>query len=123
MFDLYALEHNGRKDLLDFLIDLKASSVQQFRKLTKLLDRTVDFGLIKNEEMFKRLTVDIYEFKTHGGVRVLCFIDGRSIIVLTNGFKKRKKYDDELVKANNLRVTYLSEKMNNTLERRNDQIA
>jgi len=115
VFDIFALEHNGRRELLDFLVDLQMSSRREFVKLTRYLDWTKDSGLLKNEYIFKRLTIDIYEFKTHGGIRILCFVDGRSIVVLTNGFKKKKKYDDEISKAANLRLAYLSAKQNDQL--------
>jgi hypothetical protein len=114
-FDLYALEHNGRRELLDFLVELRASANAEFLKLLRAFDRTAACGLMKNEQRFKRLTPDIYEFKTFGGVRVLCFREGRSIIILTNGFKKKKKYDDEIVKAKHLRSAFLTAKTDGCL--------
>lgn len=115
-FDIYALEVNGRRELLEFLVELKAHAGQDFVRLTRLFDRTAENGrIMRNEQMFKRLTVDIHEFKTFGGVRVLCFFDDRSIIVLTNGFKKKKKYDDEITRAENLRLAYLAAKRSRTL--------
>jgi Phage derived protein Gp49-like (DUF891) len=116
VFDIYALEHKGRRELLNFLVELRMSSRQEFTKLVRYFDWTKDTGIIKNEYIFKRLTVDIYEFKTRGGVRVLCFFDERSMVILTNGFKKKKKYDDEITKAENLRRAYFDAKLNNELK-------
>jgi hypothetical protein len=119
-FDIYALEQNGRRELLDFLIELKGSSKKDFDRLTSLFDRTADIGRIRNEYMFKRLTSDIYEFKTFTGVRVLCFFDGRNIVILTNGFRKKKKYDDEIGRAAHLRANYLNAKINGCLTYREE---
>jgi len=117
---VYALEQNGRRELWDFLFDLKASSCKDFARLVSLFDRTAEYGRIKNEQMFKYLANDIYEFKTFGGFRVLCFFDGGRMIVLTNGFKKRKDYSAEIQKAVNLRVNYLNAKSNGCLTYRED---
>ncbi len=113
--DIYALEQNGRREMSDFLIALKESSWKDFARITVLFDRTADFGRIKNEYMFKRLTPDIYEFKTPGGVRILCFFDGECMVILTNGFKKRNKYDPEITRAINFRVNYLTAKREGSL--------
>jgi hypothetical protein len=120
--DIYALEQNGRCELMDFLIALEASSVQDFARITRLLDYTAKNGRIRNEQMFKRLTPDIQEFKTFGGVRVLCFFDGRCMVILTNGFKKKKKYDDEITRAENIRVNYLNAKREGCLTYREENL-
>jgi hypothetical protein len=122
MFDIYALEHNGRCELLDFIQALETSSGPELAKLIRLLDWTADSGKLRNPEKFKSLTDDIHEFKTHGGVRVLCFFDGRNIIVLTNGFIKKKNYGPEIERANNLKLTYLSTKRNQSLTYRDEII-
>jgi Phage derived protein Gp49-like (DUF891) len=122
IFDFYALEHNGRCEILDFMIDIRSSAGAEFAKLIRSLDWTTDNGLMRAEERFKRLSPNVYEFKTRGGVRILCFLDGRSIIVLTNGFRKKKKYDDEIRRAENLRSAYLEAKMNNAIGYREELI-
>jgi hypothetical protein len=109
-FDICALEDDGRCELLDFLRILAIANDREFAKLLKDLDRTADNGLIRNREKFKLLVDGIYEFKTYGGVRVLCFLDGRCMVVLTNGFMKKKKYDSEIERAINLRVKYMNAK-------------
>ncbi len=115
LFDFYAMEQDGQCDLLDFLMELKKSNEREFHKLVKDFDRTADVGVIRNMEKFKALDDGIHEFKTYGGVRVLCFFDGRLIIV-TNGFMKRKKYDSEISKAINLRVKYRNAKQSASLK-------
>src|ERR1700733_2136195 len=109
-YDIYAIEHEEDRALLDFLIALRDSDDAEFRKLLSSFDQTAASGLIKNEHRFKRLTVDIYEFRTFDGIRVLCFIESGSRIVLTNGFKKNQGYDDEIAKAEGLRLAFLSAK-------------
>lgn len=114
-FDIYTLEHDGSREMADFLVALQESNTAEFAKLLRALDRTADFGLIKNDQRFKQLTADIYEFKTYGGIRVLCFLDQRSIVVLTNGFTKRKKYDGEVERAEHLRQAFVYAKTNGCL--------
>jgi len=115
MFDFYAIEQNNQCSLRDFLVEISRSNPVEFNKLIKDFDRTSDNGLIRNPEKFKALSDGINEFKTHGGIRVLCFIDGMRIIVLTNGFMKRKKYEPEITRAINLRAKYIESKLNNSL--------
>jgi hypothetical protein len=119
--DIYVLEHNGRIALMDFLSGLESSAHKEYVKIMALLARTADHGpMYGNYERFKRLRDDIFEFKTHGGVRILCFFDGRSIIVLTNGFKKKKEYADEIIRAVHLRTAYMNAKINDSLTYRDE---
>jgi hypothetical protein len=120
VFDLYALELSGRCELLQFLSEICGSAPAEFGKLIRLFDWTTQYGTLNNKEKFKRLNADVQEFKTNGGVRVLCFRDGRSIIVLTNGFKKKKDYADEIARAEQLRVLYLNAKANDSLTYREE---
>jgi hypothetical protein len=114
-YEIFALEDNGQCDLLDFLFEVQQSNSAEFGKLVRDLDRTAENGLMRNPEKFKMLSAGIHEFKTHGGIRVLCFLDGKRIIVLTNGFMKKKKYDSDIQRAVNLRVKYADAKLNNSL--------
>lgn len=72
-----------------------------------------------NPELFKKLSDDIWEFRTlYQGVqyRLLAFWDKTStidtLVVSTHGFiKKRSKVpDNEIQKAVNIRIKYLAEK-------------
>jgi|ERR1039458_2311802 transketolase C-terminal domain/subunit len=119
-YEIYALEDGGRCEVLDFLSILAVANQREFEKLIKDFDRTADTGLIRNPEKFKLLVDGIYEFKTYGGVRILCFLDGRHIVVLTNGFMKKKKYDSEIQRAINLRVKYMNAKANYSLTYREE---
>ena len=68
------------------------------------------FG-IRNQEKFKRLEENLYELKA-AQVRLLFFIEGRSIVIVTNGFlkKTRKTPDPEIRRARTLRALYLEAK-------------
>jgi hypothetical protein len=115
--EIYALEQNGKSELLEFLAGIPE---KERIPLMRALDWTAEQGLLRNERRFKRLTDEISEFKTHGGIRVLCFMDGRRIVVLTNGFTKKKKYDSEIRRAENLRLAYLAAKQNECLTYREE---
>jgi hypothetical protein len=121
-YDIYALEEGGRCEILDFLTTLKQSNSVEFNRLTALFDVTADTGRIKNPQKFKYLDDGIYEFKTYGGVRVLCFIDGQCIVVLTHGFMKKKKYESEIKHAVNVKYKYTIAKSQGTLFYQNDDL-
>jgi phage-related protein len=121
-YDIYAIEDGGRCEILDFLSSLEASNRVEFSKLIALFDMTADMGRITNPHKFKLLDDGIYEFKTHGGVRVLCFFDGRCIVVLTHGFMKKKKIDSEIKRAVNLKYKYVVAKAQNTLFYKNEDL-
>lgn len=46
---------------------------------------------IRNEEKFRKIEQGIYELKTRNLVRFLCFYGVNRTIILTHGFKKRKR--------------------------------
>ena len=115
-YDIYALEEGDRCEIADYLRLLKESNNIEFAKLTALFDWTADVGKIKNPQKFKLLDDGIHEFKTHGGVRVLCFFDGRCMVILTNGFMKKKKYEPEIKRALNLKYKYVIAKADSTLK-------
>lgn len=121
--NIYALEQNERNDLLAFLLELKRSAGKEYAKLLRALTWTAENGpMYRVPERFKRLNENIFEFKTHGGVRVLCFFDGLSLIILTNGFKKKKEYADDICRAENIRMAYLNAKMSDCLSIRKEPL-
>ena len=119
-YDIYTIEDGGRCEMLEFIDSLRASNQAEFAKLTALFDVTAENGKINNPQKFKYLTDGIYEFKTYGGVRALCFFDGQCIVVLTHGFMKKKKYDSEIKRAANLKYKYTVAKAQGTLFRKDD---
>ena len=121
-YDIYALEDSGRCEMLDFIDSLKASNVVEFGKLMALLDATAEAGKLKNPQKFKYLADGIHEFKTYGGIRVLCFFDGQCMVVLTHGFMKKKKYESEIKRAVNMMYKYTIAKAQGALFYRKDEI-
>ena len=113
--DIYALEENGDCEMLEFLNELQRSDFPEFAKLIRLFDWTADSGQVRNPQKFKPLRDKIWEFKTFGGIRVLCFFDVDKLVILTNGFKKKKDYTEEIDKAVRMRARYLTEKHNDCL--------
>jgi hypothetical protein len=115
VFNIYALEENGRCDLLDFLERINNS---ESARIQRFLDWTKDRGLITNTEQSKKLENGIYYFRTRGGVRVFYFTDGNKVLVCTNGYTKKKDKLDprEIQRARILRQKYNNAKDSNTLK-------
>jgi hypothetical protein len=100
----YAVRANG-KWLAEEFIDGLSDSDQ--RKMAALFLWMANSGSIRNVEKFRKVSGDIYEFKSHQ-IRIGCFQAGRTWF-LTNGFiKKRGKWGrSELERANQVRVEHL----------------
>jgi len=83
-------------------------------KLSALLTRVANDGLPNDTNIFKELKGEdgLCEFKTSGGLRLLCFWDEGSLIVTTHGYlkDKQKAPKRELDRAQNLRRDYFTNK-------------
>lgn len=103
-FKIYGLVINGTCDAENFLNEL---SDKEKAKITPLLDYTVNNGLIRNEQKFKNIGHDIFEFKGFQS-RILCFFDKGQMIILSHGcIKKRDKLDpSEIKKARSRKEEY-----------------
>lgn len=79
-------------------------------KVEALFQRMGDFGLIRNPEKFRPEGEGIYAFKSFR-VRLLCFFDGRDVVI-TNGYDKKadKVRRQEIEKARRIRDVYLASK-------------
>ncbi len=117
-FSIYVLEENGKCDLLEFFSILNRSHPGEMSKIERYLNRTKDFGLIVNNEIFKSIGNGFYEFRTRGGVRVFCFLDAGKMVICTSGYiKKKDKLDPaELKRAEIWRRKYEVEKSQNSLK-------
>ena len=110
-FEICALEVNGRNQVLDFVLELKAAAGKDYAKLMQAFVWTAEYGLmIHIPERFRQLNENIFEFKIAGGVSVHCFLDGSSLLMLTNGFKKNGKSADAISRSGDIRVAYLNAK-------------
>jgi phage-related protein len=79
------------------------------KKVIQLLRRAADYGLLKNEEKFRKLkSYELWEFKSFQ-VRLMCFMDGDKLVILTHGFIKKqdKTPRTEIEKAVRLKMEYL----------------
>jgi len=84
----------------------------------KVLSNLWKARIIKDSELFKKLTEEIWEFRTHymgNQIRLLAFMDKNSkqpkVIVCTHGFVKKdwKVPKQELEKALKIMKTYYTE--------------
>lgn len=103
-FKIYGLVINGTCEAEEFL---KGLSDSEKSKINPLLAYTAHSGLLRNEQKFKCLGDDIFEFKGFQS-RLLCFFDKGKMIIASHGcIKKRNKMDPaEIKKARNRRTEY-----------------
>lgn len=104
---------DGQRDKCPTLAFFEQEAVEHpddFGELKELLDFTATHGTPKNEIKFKHLagTEGLFEFKTGGGLRLVCFQDGGNLIVCTHGMvKKRRKADPgEIRRAARMKSDY-----------------
>lgn len=105
---------------LAFLSQQGADNPKEWAKLAALLRRIADYGPPSDESKFRRLggSDELFEFKTAGGLRLICFKDGREIIICTHGVAKleKKRFKGTITSAENDRINYLAEKTRGTLQ-------
>ncbi|MBI5289956.1 MAG: type II toxin-antitoxin system RelE/ParE family toxin [Chloroflexi bacterium] len=108
LWHVQIIVRNGRSEVADF-IDGLPIRIQQ--KLTVLVERIAESQNgpfdIRNDQKFKRLEENLYELKADY-VRLLCFLHGNRVIIVTNGFlkKTRRAPSQELARARTLRRLY-----------------
>lgn len=93
---LYAIK---RGDVCQVCQYIEGLPTEDERQIVALLRRTANNGPPRNEQKFRSLKgVPLYEFKTRGKVRLICFFEKNNIIILTHGFDKpkRKKQQSEI---------------------------
>lgn len=100
---IFALIKNEKCLTHEFLKTLHKSNIASYKKIMSTLIFFAEEGL-NNNEKFKRLTDDIYEFKS-GQVRILCFFKEQNIVLCTHGFMKktRKTPAGEISRALNMK--------------------
>jgi len=103
-FQIYGLVINGTCEAENFLYEL---SDKEKAKITPLLHYTVNNGLLRNEQKFKHIGDDLFEFKGFQS-RILCFFDKGKLVILSHGcIKKRDKLDpSEIKKARKRKEDY-----------------
>jgi phage-related protein len=93
------------EEFLESLIDVQAEASYQIIRLIAEEERV-------GTQFLRKLTKDIWELRVRAGaqqIRYLCFFDGRTLVVLTNGFvkKTRKTPQREIDLAGRRRSDYL----------------
>ncbi len=92
---------------------------KEFEKLSALLTETSNYGPPPDDNKFKDLpgTDELHEFKTSGGLRLICFKDEGALIICTHGYLKdgQKAPKRELDRAEKLKRDYFLCKKQGTL--------
>ncbi len=114
---------DGKRDkcpALAFFQDQARARAAEMVKLGALLTETANDGPPHNDQKFKDLpgTNGLCEFKTSGGLRLLCFWDDGSLIICTHGYLKgsQKAPKREITRAERLKRDYIEAKKKGTLE-------
>jgi len=90
-FDIYAIVTNDVCIVWEYISTLVE---EDKKKILLLLNSISSNGIPHSEYKFKFLGDDIFELKTSGGTRILCFFGGSSLprsLILTHGFNKPKR--------------------------------
>lgn len=78
--------------LFEFFSQLRRDDANEFAKISALLDRTANHGVIKNEQKYRFFKKEkVFEFKTQGGVRIMGFWDKGQLVVCSHGFLKKSQ--------------------------------
>jgi phage-related protein len=106
-------------ETLAFFQHYARANPKEMIKLGALLDETSEHGPPHDEKKFRKLpgTDGLYEFKTYGGLRLLCFWDEAGLIVCTHGYVKdsQKAPKNELGRAEKLKREYFVAKNSGAL--------
>lgn len=88
---------------LAYLRELRQFNPKGYQILAGQIRLLCDTPLIRSKPTFKLLdpTRQLFEFKTRSGLRLYCFPEGDSLILLTNGGKKNtaKQQDRDIQRA------------------------
>jgi hypothetical protein len=104
-FTISELVRQGRSLFREFFDSL---TKQQQAKVLRILERIADHGPPRNEEKFVHEEDGIYAIKDFK-VRIYCFYDRESLILLTHGAIKKgnKAKPEDLRRAKRLRGEYV----------------
>jgi phage-related protein len=101
-------------ETLAFFQEQSRANPNEMDKLGALLTQTCDHGPPHDNTKFRKLagTDGLYEFKTHGGLRLLCFWDEGGLIVCSHGYVKhgQKAPKGEIKRAERTKRDYIQAK-------------
>ncbi len=87
VYDVLAIKNEDRCYVADFI---KGLEKKDQKKILALIKRIADYGILSNDEKFHKLEDEnIWEFKSFQ-IRLFCFFDKASLVILTHGFIKKK---------------------------------
>lgn len=111
-FNIYVIVLNdGSCPAVDFMEQLKQDDFASFRSLVSIYTMHADHGPLRNETKSRPLKgyIDLYEFKTKQGARLLYFYLSGGKTIITHGFKKGSPTKAEFKKAKIIKDRYLEE--------------
>ncbi len=89
-YTLYARIENDVCQVRAYIASLPEKDQKQVFALLKFI---LEQGIPMNKEKFRHIGDQIYELKTRGGIRILCFFGSPVLpdaLILTHGFRKPK---------------------------------
>jgi hypothetical protein len=121
-YKLYGWINAGCCEIEEFLNDLKASSLSDWKKIVPLIIQAAEFGPPANDEQCRLVGYgkanDLYEFVTRGGIRVYWFYDWDKIILCLCTKSKAQDIDlaTNIDKALSIQRQYREEKKRGSLK-------
>jgi phage-related protein len=99
-----AVQQNGISQSYEFLTGLPNPLKA---KITAIIKRYAEVGIIREDTKFKKLEGNLWEFKSFQ-TRVIMYHCARGVIALTNGFIKKTKRtpQSEIDRANRIKAEY-----------------
>jgi hypothetical protein len=111
-FDIYAIVLNdGSCPAIEFLEQLKQNDIASHKSIINIFKRHAEAGPILNIIKSRQIGghPNLFEFKSKQGARLIYFyLPGRKT-VMTHGFKKGARAEQEYDKAEKMRTEYLKE--------------
>ncbi len=114
-FEVRGWVSGGECQVLNFLEQLSLDPKSDHARLNYLLERTANFGVVKNLQQIRALDKDFYEFKGTKTSRIVFFYDNKRLIICSHGFRgkrgsEKRDVRQQIVKASKIRDAYLKEK-------------
>ncbi len=76
--------------MLELAVRLRRDDPPEFARLMRAFDLVAESRPPHDTSRFRRLTRDVYELKTRGCTRVLCFFDESRVVVCSEALAKPK---------------------------------
>lgn len=118
--DVEAPVEHDRCEIEDILaVAAQSSSLPCWKRIVSLIIETAENGRPENDELCRLIanerTDDLYEFSLRGGISVIWFLSGRTMVICSVVLD-RKSRETEVCKALTLKTEYLKEKDNHGQE-------